>query len=73
VGWLLSALMHGDEPGATKTVKQKSKIKIPQCSLCHGMKPPEVVESQLYSFSFLVHPRFKQRFEELKREAENQE
>jgi hypothetical protein len=72
VGWLLSALMHGDETEKTKTVKQKSKIKIPQCHLCHGMKPPEVVESQISSFSFHVHPRFKQRFEELKREAETE-
>ena len=73
VGWLLSALMHGDEPGTTKLVKQKSKIKIPQCQLCNGMQPPQVVESRVHSFSFEVHPRFKQRFEELKQEAENQE
>jgi hypothetical protein len=73
VGWLLSALMHSDEPGATKLVKQKSKIKIPQCTLCYGMRPPEVHDSKIHSLSFQVHPRFKQRFEELKQEAENQE
>lgn len=72
VGWLLSALMEGEDSGKIQTVKQKSKIKIPQCTLCHGMNSPQVIESKLYAFSFHVHPRFKQRFEELKREAENE-
>ena len=67
IGWLISALMSGGENGTkTKTVKQKSKIKISQCSLCNGMSPPEVVQSQVSSFSFMVHPKFKLRFEELK-------
>jgi hypothetical protein len=73
VGWLLSALMDGDDPEATKLVKQKSKIKIPQCALCYGMKPPEALESNADSLSFQVHPRFKQRLEELRQEIENQE
>lgn len=72
VGWLLSALMNGEETEVTKSVKHKAKIKISQCQLCYGMKPPEVVESRLYSFSFLVHPRFRQRFEELKRETDEE-
>lgn len=69
VGWLVAAMMEGDDTEKQKPVKLKSKIKISQCPLCHGMNPPSVVESEIHAFSFLVHPRFKQRFEELKLEA----
>ena len=70
IGWLIAALMSGGEGSkSTKTVKQKSKIKISQCALCNGMSPPEVVESRVSSFSFNVHPTFKLRFEELKAKA----
>ena len=67
IGWLFSILMDGgeDEEG-NKTVKQKSKIKIPQCRLCHGVQPPEIIESRVSSFAFRVHPKFKQGFEGLR-------
>ncbi|MFK7766355.1 MAG: hypothetical protein AB8B55_03980 [Mariniblastus sp.] len=71
VGWLISALMSGGEgESKTKTVKQKSKIKISQCELCNGTNPPEVIESQVSSFAFNVHPKFKLRFEEMQAAAE---
>lgn len=69
VGWLVSALLEGgeDENGA-KTVKKKSKIKISQCRLCHGMQAPIVVDSHASSLAFKVHPKFKQGIEELREE-----
>ena len=68
IGWLISAMMHSDEDEeATKTVKRKSKIKIPQCQLCHGMQPPQVVESRISSFAFQVHPKFKQGFADVQK------
>jgi hypothetical protein len=70
VGWILSALMGSDDPEKTKIVKQKSRIKIAQCRLCHGVRPPEVVESRGGSFAFFVHPRFKQELESMQRESE---
>lgn len=69
IGWLFSALMDGgeDEEG-NRTVKQKSRIKLPQCQLCHGVQPPEVIESRVSSFAFRVHPKFKQGLESLRGE-----
>ena len=69
IGWLFSALIDGgeDEEG-NKVVKQKSKIKVPQCHLCNGVQPPIVLESRISAFAFRVHPKFKQGFESLRAE-----
>lgn len=61
VGWLFSALMeNGEDEEGNKIVKQKSRLKIPQCQFCHGVRSPEVIESRVSSFAFRVHPKFKQ-------------
>jgi hypothetical protein len=68
IGWILSLLLHNGKTNedGTKTVKQKSKIKIMQCFLCHGVRPPEIVESRVTEFAFLVHPKFKQGLDEIR-------
>ncbi len=69
LGWLFSILMEGnDDPNATSTVKKKSKIKITQCLMCKAVDAPEVIETKGNSISFLVHPAFQTRFEEVNRE-----
>lgn len=67
IGWLFSAMMDDEETEASsKIVKQKSRIRISQCPLCHGMQPPEVVDTRDGSYAFRVHRKFKQGLEELK-------
>ena len=72
VGWLIAIMMEGDEDSPkTKTVKKKTKLKLPQCNICKGVNPPEVIESQIDRFAFHVHPKFVQRFQELKNQVRN--
>ena len=69
LGWLISAMMRDKEDeNATKTVKEKTKLRLSQCVLCFGTKPPEAVDSQQFptSLMFLVHPRFKREFDSMK-------
>lgn len=71
IGWILAFLVEGDkEEGKPKIVKQKSKLKMSQCNLCHANGPPEVVEHVGERFSFFVHPRFRDRFYEAQLAAE---
>lgn len=71
LGWLLAALLEGDpEKEQSKTVKKKSKIKITQCSLCHATEPAQVVETRGQSFSFLVHPVFRDKLSQANMESE---
>jgi hypothetical protein len=66
IAWLFSAMDGGEDEEGNRTVKQKSRIKLSQCQLCHGVQPPEVIESRGTSFGFRVHPKFKQGFESLR-------
>jgi hypothetical protein len=69
LGWMIAAFLRGEkDENGTKTVKEKTKIKISQCVLCFGSGPPEAVDSQQQpaSLMFLVHPRFMREFDTLK-------
>ena len=70
IGSLISAFSEGDDPESeTRLVREKVKIKLPQCQLCRGSQPPEVVdvEHSPQRLMFLVHPQFKVRFQEQNR------
>lgn len=70
LGWLIAVMMESDENSSkTKTVKKKTKLKLPQCNICRGVQPPEVIQSQSDRFAFRVHPKFVVRFEELRSQA----
>jgi len=73
IGWIVSMLLEGNQDeNKTRTVKEKSKIKISQCTMCHATEPPTITESNGSSFAFLVHPLFKTRLDEARRlEDEN--
>ena len=70
LGWLISAYMSEDKSAdGNKLVKQKLKVKMAQCLLCHGTEPlePVDVDQSRSCLMFLVHPKFKSRFEEVKK------
>lgn len=69
IGWIISLLMDGGKTeNGLKTVKEKTKLKIPQCLLCAGMGTPEVIDAQTEPtrLLFRVHPQFERRLSELK-------
>ena len=68
IGWLLAAVAHSNNgKGEVKTVKHRSKIRISQCRLCHGMTPPEVLDASRtpLRLAFHTHPEFAKKFVEV--------
>ena len=71
IGWALSLILQGDPDKETeKTIKKKSKVKITQCGLCHATEPATMIETRGDSYSFLVHPKFRERLDAVNREDE---
>ena len=68
IGWLISLVINSksQSPGlTTKVVKVRSKMKIPQCSLCYGQFPAAPQEVAQGRFGFAAHRNFAARFHEL--------
>ena len=71
LGWALSAMLS-KEGETEKTVKQKSKIVLPQCQLCYGMASPSVMEmtdEDPVRFGVIVHSSFRKKFEQANMDA----
>lgn len=75
LGWLLSLFLGSrgevDEEGRV-LVKKNLKARVPRCQLCSGSTELTVVDHQGNPPQLLiqVHPRFKQRLDEVRRLAE---
>lgn len=73
IGWLLAAIANENKgKGEVKKVKHKSKIRISQCRLCAGMKPPEVLEARRtpLRLAFRTHPEFAKKLIEVNTASE---
>jgi len=74
LGWLLSIFFNSpgevDEEGKV-LVKKKVKLLLPRCQLCAGGEDLKIIDYQSEPPQFLisVHPRFKQRLDEIRQMA----
>ncbi len=75
MGWILAALLHNganETSMVEKTVTVRGTIKVPCCRLCAAqcLPTPEQARMAEGQFAFQAHPRFQERLQTLRQQAE---